>query len=108
VAPAASPAAKTAAKILPWALAAIIALVAGVAFLLTRHAQPQIYYTTVTFREGILQAARFSHDGQTIIYSGKWEGEPPQVATARVGSPESRPLGIAPGAIASVSSSDEL
>ncbi len=108
VAPAASPAAKTAAKILPWALAAIITLVAGCAFLLTRHEKPQPLYTAVTFREGILQAARFSHDGQTIIYSGKWEGEPPQVATARVGSPESRPLGIASGAIASVSSSDEL
>jgi len=108
VAQAAPVASKTAARILPWALVALIALVAGGAFFLTRHAQPQVHYTTVTFREGILQAARFSHDGQTIMYSGKWEGEPPQVATARVGSPESRPLGIASGAIASVSSSDEL
>jgi Tol biopolymer transport system component len=62
----------------------------------------------VSYREGILQAARFSHDGQTIVYSGQWEGETQQVATARVGSPESRPLGIPSATIAAVSPSDEL
>jgi Tol biopolymer transport system component len=107
-APSATPAAKTAAKVLPWAIAAILALVAGGALLLTSREKPQPRFTNVTFREGALQGARFSHDGQTIIYSGEWEDEPPQVAVARVGSPESRPLGIPPGTIASVSSSDQL
>jgi len=104
-----APPSKTAAKILSWTIAtlAIIALVVG-AFFVTKHDKPEVRYTVVTHREGSLQAARFSRDGQTIIYGGEWEHEPPQVAIARVGSPESRPLGIPPGAIAAVSSSDEL
>jgi eukaryotic-like serine/threonine-protein kinase len=97
-------------KILSWTIAtlAIIALVVGGAFFVTKHDKPEVRYTVVTHREGSLQAARFSRDGQTIIYGGEWEGEPPQVAIARVGSPESRLLGIPPGTIAAVSSSDEL
>ena len=105
-----APSSKTAPKILSWTIAAlaIIALVVRGAFFVTKHDQPEVRYTVVTHREGSLQAARFSRDGQTIIYGGEWEREPPQVAIARVGSPESRPLGIPSGTIAAVSSSDEL
>jgi eukaryotic-like serine/threonine-protein kinase len=105
-----TPALKTAPKILPWMVTtlSIIALVVAGVFFVTRHNKPQVRYTRVTYREGTLQAARFSRDGQTILYSGEWEGEPPQVATARVGSPESRALGIPSGGIAAISSSDEL
>ena len=110
VAPA-DPGSKAAPRVLPWVLAAIAALVlAGTlsAILLIRSHPLDVRYTDVTFREGTLQAARFAHDGQTIVYSGAWEGEPPQVALARVGSPESRALGIPSGAIAAISSWDEL
>jgi eukaryotic-like serine/threonine-protein kinase len=62
----------------------------------------------VTFREGTLFGARFSQDGQTIVYSGRWEGEPMQMSVARVGSPESRLLGIPLAEVASISSSNEL
>jgi len=105
-----APRSKTASQILLWTMVSLgaIALVVGGTFLVIRHNKPEVRYTRVTYREGSLQAARFSRDGQTIVYSGEWEDEPPQVAIARLGSPESRPLGIPPGAIAAVSSSDEL
>ncbi|MFZ3216465.1 MAG: protein kinase [Candidatus Acidiferrales bacterium] len=105
----ATPGAKPASRFLPWAVAAIslLLLIAGALFLIPRN-PVQPHYVMVSFREGILQAARFSHDGQTIVYSGQWEGEPPQVMTARVGSPESRLLGIPSATLASVSPSDEL
>jgi Tol biopolymer transport system component/predicted Ser/Thr protein kinase len=90
------------------ACAVLAAAILAVFLLFVRRQNPLPVYTTVSFREGILQAARFSRDGQTIVYSGEWEGEPPQVTAARVGSPESRSLGIPSGTIASVSSSDEL
>jgi eukaryotic-like serine/threonine-protein kinase len=93
---------------LPWAIATIVAIISGVAVLLGRGKTPNVKYTMVTFREGILGAARFSHDGQTIVYSGEWEGQPPQVYTNRVGGLESRDLGIASTTVASVSSADEL
>jgi eukaryotic-like serine/threonine-protein kinase len=103
-----TPVAQKAHSILPWCVAAILAMVAGGAVLWASREKPQPRFTNVTFREGALQAARFSRDGQTIVYSGEWEGQPPEVAVARVGSPESRLLGIPSATIASVSTSDEL
>ena len=100
---------KQSSQVLPWTIAgaAIVLLIAGAFFLLSRQTlQPR--YRMVSFRDGTLQAARFSHDGQTIVYSGQWEGQPPEVAIARAGSPESRPLGIPSATVAAVSSSDEL
>ena len=102
------PSVKARSAVLPWVVAATaIALAMGVLFV-PRRSPPPVSYRMVSFREGILQAARFSHDGQTIVYSGEWEGEPAQVTTARVGSPESRPLGIPSATVAAVSPTDEL
>ena len=97
--------------LLPWAVAATVVallLLATGVFLIARSKPPLVHYRMVSYREGILQTARFSHDGQTIVYSGEWEGDAPQVATARVGNPESRPLGIPSATVAAVSASDEL
>jgi eukaryotic-like serine/threonine-protein kinase len=105
---AATPAPKKAAGILPWAIAALLALALGGTFFLAKGGKPAVQYTTVTYREGKLEAARFSHDGQTIVYSGEWEGNPRQISMQREGSPESRDLGIPSSTVASVSSSDQL
>jgi serine/threonine protein kinase len=105
---AATPAPKMAARIVPWGIAALFALALGGLLFLGKSGKPDPQYTTVTYREGILEAARFSHDGQTIVYSGEWEGNPRQIAMYRVGSPESRDLGIPSATVASVSSSDQL
>ena len=95
-------------KILPWVITAVVVLVAlGAVFLMQRR-KPAPRYTSVSFREGTLFGARFSHDGQTIVFSGRWEGEPTQMSVTRVGSPESRSLGIPLAEVASISSSDEL
>jgi eukaryotic-like serine/threonine-protein kinase len=94
--------------ILPWTIAAMAALVALGAFFWVKHDVPQVQYTSVTYRQGVLQAARFSQDEQTIVYSGEWEGKPAQVAVSRVGSPESRLLGIPSATMAAISSLDEL
>jgi serine/threonine protein kinase/Tol biopolymer transport system component len=105
---AATPAPKKAARIIPWGIATLFALALGGLLFLGKQGKPDAQYTTVTYREGILEAARFSHDGQAIVYSGEWEGNPRQIAMYRVGSPESRDLGIPSATVASVSSSDQL
>lgn len=100
---------KASSRMIPWMIAAAaIALltVASLAFLL--HKTPQPRYRMVSYRDGTLEAARFSRDGQTIVYSGQWEGAPPEVAITRADSPESRPLGIPSATVAAVSSTDEL
>ena len=64
-------------------------------------------YTQLTFRRGAVLASRFSHDGQTVVYSAAWQGQPAQVYTTRIGSQEARPLGLE-GLVLSVSSKDEV
>src|ERR1700730_15162783 len=99
--------AKFSGKALPWIVAAAV-LVAGAALFLSQRERPIAHFTNISFRDGTLLGARFSHDGQTIVYSGRWEGAQPQISVARIGSPESRPLGIPAAEVAAVSSSDEL
>jgi len=108
VAPEPAAAVKKTAAIWPWAIATVLALIALGALFWAEREKPAPRFTNVTYREGSLQNARFSHDGQTIVYSGMWEESPPEVSIARVGSTESRPLGIPSGTIASISPTDEL
>jgi Tol biopolymer transport system component len=95
-------------KWLPWALTAVAVLAAVALLLFGHHEKPLPIYTNVSARAGALLGARFSHDGQTIVYSGRWEDDPTQISVARVGSSESRLLNISHAEIASISSNDEL
>ncbi len=100
------------------ALAATAVAVAGIvvaAFLAGGRVQarrdreaPPPKRTTLTFRRGIVHAARFAPDGQTIVYSASWDGKPAEIFTTRVGSTESRSLGLPPARIESVSSTGEM
>jgi eukaryotic-like serine/threonine-protein kinase len=95
-------------KTLPWLTSAVLAVALGAAFLLPRTKPVDVTYSMVTFREGEVGAARFSRDGNTVVYSGSWEGGPQEIDTFRVGSFESRDLGVGSATIASASATDEL
>jgi Tol biopolymer transport system component len=87
---------------------AVVAALA-VAYMLGRRSRPtspasKPIYHQLTFRRGALRAARFAPDGQTIIYSAAWQGNPVEVFTARRGLPESRALGLARAQLLAVSS----
>jgi len=62
----------------------------------------------LTFRRGFLTGSRFAPDGQTIVYSACWDGKPSEIFTTRVGSSDSRPLGIFPAGILAISSAGEM
>jgi hypothetical protein len=89
-------------------IAALIGLAAGAVLLATlrRPAAPPSF-TQLTFRRGAILSARFSQDGQTVVYSAAWHGQPAQVYTTRIGSHEDRPLGVE-GTVLSVSCRDEV
>jgi len=85
---------------------AIIALAALIAGKKLAHL-PLPSFHQLTFRRGYVGAARFAPDGQTIVYSPSWEGQPIELYETRIGGPESRPLGLK-GAVLSVSTSGEI
>jgi hypothetical protein len=65
-------------------------------------------FTQLTFRRGVVTSARFSQDGQTVVYSALWDGGPPEVFSRRLDSPASVSLGLPPATLLSVSSRSEL
>ncbi len=65
-------------------------------------------YRQLTFRRGSIRSARFAPDGQTILYSAAWQGNPTDVFTARPEAPESRSMGLGRTQLMSVSSSAEM
>ncbi|MBV8517964.1 MAG: protein kinase [Acidobacteria bacterium] len=62
----------------------------------------------VTFRRGEVRSARFTPDGDTIVYSAAWDGQPSEVFVASRGATDARPLGIPDSEVLAVSKSAEL
>ena len=96
-------------RLLAAGLALALAVAALGAFLAGRGtARPNLpRFHQLTFRHGHVGYARFAPDGQTVVYSGCWNGVPCEIFTTRPGSIESRPLGIR-GVILSVSSAGDM
>src|SRR3974390_1377447 len=65
-------------------------------------------YHEITFRRGEIRSARFTPDGQTILYSAAWQGNPVETFSARQGMVESRSLGLGRAELAAISSKDEM
>ena len=106
------PAAKPAKRALAIAaLAAVVALAIGIflgRLLFNQPPPPPPLYHQLTFRRGSIRVARFGPDGQTILYSAAWQGNPSDVYTARPEAPESRSMGLPRTQLLSVSSSGEM
>ncbi len=62
----------------------------------------------LTFRRGTILSARFSPDGQTIVYGSALEGKPVELITTRFDSNDSRPLGFEKTQLLAISSTGEL
>jgi eukaryotic-like serine/threonine-protein kinase len=65
-------------------------------------------YHEITFRRGEIRSARFAPDGQTILYSAAWQGNPTEIFAARQGTVESRSLGLGHAELLAVSSTGEM
>ena len=62
----------------------------------------------VTYRPGTVFAARFAPDGQTIVYTAAWGGDPPELFLGRQGTPEARSLGFPGTKLLSISATGEM
>jgi serine/threonine protein kinase len=90
---------------------ALLAALAGT-YLLGRRIQlsntSPSRFRQLTFRGAGISSARFAPDGQTVVYAAQWEGKPSELFTARLDSPETRPLGLSRAEILSISSSGQM
>ena len=97
-----------------WIAAALgAALLIGTHFAVYRLALPSAAppspeFQRLTFQRGSLSGARFSPDGQTVVYSASWQGSPLQLYSTRLDSPESKSLGLPSANLWSISSKGEL
>lgn len=92
-------------------VAVLLATMAGVYLLgerveRARTSPPR--FRQLTFRGAGISSARFAPDGQTVVYAAQWEGRPSELFTARLDSPETRPLGLSKAEILSISSSGQM
>ncbi|MEP6995555.1 MAG: protein kinase, partial [Acidobacteriota bacterium] len=90
------------------ALAGLILLAAGITAgrMLQRPEQPN--FRQLTFHRGYLESARFSPDGQTVIYGSSRRGEPVRVSSTRLDSIESRTLDLPPATVLGISRTGEM
>jgi len=65
-------------------------------------------FQRLTFRRGVIGAARFTPDGHTLIYSATWQGDQRQLYSTSPESPESRPLGQLDTDLLAISGSGEM
>jgi hypothetical protein len=91
---------------------ALAAFLAGLALAwlggLFRGPLPAPRFQQLSFRRGTVLTARFSPDGQTVVYSAAWDGQPARVFSTRIGSPDSQALDLPDGVLLSVSSKGDL
>jgi serine/threonine protein kinase len=83
-----------------WARAAVLALLfvglMGLAYFAGRRSVPasSASYEQLTFESGYAGPARFTRDGNTVIYSAAWNGAARQLYTQRSSSIRAKPLNL--------------
>jgi dipeptidyl aminopeptidase/acylaminoacyl peptidase len=75
---------------------------------MSEEAPPEAVFHRMTFRRGEVRSARFGPDGDSIVYSAAWDGNPSEIFVANRQSPEARPLGVKDADVLAVSKSTEL
>jgi len=94
--------------VLLWPALMVIALCAGVyaGWKALTPAQPT--FERLTYRRGEIPSAKFSLDGQTVVFSAQWASEPTNIFSMRPGNREYRALDLPEGRILSISSTGEM
>ena len=65
-------------------------------------------YNQLTFRRGTIYSARFSGDGNTVIFSASWNGNPLDIHEMRTGSPDSKAFGLSDAQVLAISNTSEM
>jgi serine/threonine protein kinase len=87
---------------------ALVALTWGARGWIWRTPASQPTFQRLTFRQGFIEAARFTADSHTVVYGARWDGESPHIFLTRPEAPESQKLDLPDANLVSISSSGEL
>ena len=86
---------------------ALLALAAAVYAMKDSHAEPPMF-RQLTASRGMMRMARFSPDGQSVVFGGMWNGEPMKLYSQRTDASVFNPLATPDADLLSVSSTGEL
>jgi eukaryotic-like serine/threonine-protein kinase len=78
-------------KTIPWAVAGVLLVATLLLFIRGGH-EPPPTYKRLTFEEGTVYSARFTPDGQSIIYGAAWNGKRQQLYSTVGNSLLAQPL----------------
>lgn len=70
--------------------------------------KPVQSFQLLTFNHGFINSARFTPDGNTVVYGAAWGGHPFSLYSTRLDGPESVAVSLPPANLLAVSSSGEL
>ena len=96
------------------AAAAVIIALAVVALMLWKRPQPAAAppappsFRRLTFKPTLIQTARFTGDGQTVVYSSSLKAQPLRIHVLRTDRPESQPVAIPNSELSGVSHTGEM
>src|SRR5215471_650035 len=88
-------------------LVVVLALAAMIAWSRSGRSAPPVFHH-LTFARGYVRTARFSSDGQTVVFGGMWNGNPMQIWFQRADSTDFSALPLPKADLLSVSSTGEL
>lgn len=81
--------------VFPLAVALSLACVLAALLWIRRDARPpEPAFQRLSFGRGTIFSARFAPDGKSVVYGAAWDGKPFQLFLTRIGSFESRALGV--------------
>jgi len=69
---------------------------------------PPTKWDQLSFRRGMIWSGRFAPDGQTVVYSAAWDGDPVRLFSTRPGAKETRVLELPSGKILAISPQGEM
>jgi serine/threonine protein kinase/Tol biopolymer transport system component len=87
---------------------AVIVLTGGTLWIRNGMHEAKPAFRRMTFRKGIIESARFTADGRTIVYAATWDGKPLRLYLLRTERPESQPLPLPNANLMSISPLGEM
>ena len=95
-----------------WTAVAVVLAVAALAIAFTAGLRsgrsPVPTFRQLVSGPGVISSARFTPDGQNVVYGAGWRGKPFELFATRIDSIESRSLGLPPADVSGISHTGDM